>query len=176
MASIAKHIKERHPESHIVFIGPCVSKKKEAQLEEVHKYVDYSLTFEELNALIDAQNIDLENLKESELDNASYYGRIFARAGGLTEAVRESLKENGLENFELKPLQCDGLDAIRLALNKAGTPNRDFNFLEGMACPGGCVNGPCSLSHELRDKMEIDNHGKKASAPSIKAALDKLEK
>ena len=175
MASIARHIKENHPESHIVFVGPCVSKKQEVKLEEVKKYVDYTLTFEELNALIDAQEIDVEKIESSELDNASYYGRIFARAGGLTEAVKEALKEQN-SDFALKPMQCDGLDNIRMALNKIGTPSCDFNFLEGMACQFGCINGPCSLSHELRDKMEIDKHGKTSSVSEIKEALDRLEK
>jgi iron only hydrogenase large subunit-like protein len=51
------------------------------------------ITFEELQALFDAENIDLAKLEENPLDNASFYGRIFARSGGLTEAVKEALKE-----------------------------------------------------------------------------------
>ena len=173
MASIAKVIKENKPNSHIIFIGPCIAKKRETMEEPVRQYVDYTLTFEELEALIDAKEIDINSLEESSLDNASYFGRIFARAGGLTEAVREGLKEHN-SGFEYKPLQCDGLDTCRIALLKASSPSRDFNFLEGMACTGGCIGGPCALTHELRNKIDMDKYSKSAKAQTIKEALDNI--
>lgn len=155
-ANVAKVVKENEPNCKIIFIGPCVGKKSEVQLEKINKYINYALTFEELQALIDSRNIDMESLEESSLEQASYFGRIFARSGGLTEAVREALKEHHLEeSFDYKPLTVDGLENIRLTLIKTNLA-RDFNFLEGMACTGGCIGGPCSLSHELRDKLELD--------------------
>lgn len=175
MASIAKIIKEKDPSTHIIFVGPCIAKKREVQEEPVSKYVDYTLTFEELEALIDAKEIDVKSLPDGELDNASYFGRIFARAGGLTEAVRQALKEHN-SYFEYKPIQCDGLDNCRLALVKAGTPTRDFNFLEGMACTGGCIGGPCALSHELRNRMEMDKYSKTASNQTITESVEKATK
>ena len=175
MASIAKVIKEKDPNTHIIFVGPCIAKKREVQEEPVSKYVDYTLTFEELEALIDAKEIDVKSLPDGELDNASYFGRIFARAGGLTEAVRQALKEHN-SDFEYKPIQCDGLDNCRLALVKAGTPTRDFNFLEGMACTGGCIGGPCALSHELRNRMEMDKYSKTASNQTITESVEKATK
>ena len=177
MASIAKVIKEKEPEAKIIFIGPCVAKKKEVQLDTVKPYINYSLTFEELQALIDSRNIDLASLEETEMDDASYFGRIYARSGGITEAIRQALKEHQLDGeFEYKPITCDGLDNIRLALVKAGSPTRDFNFIEGMACLGGCIGGPCSLSHEFRDKLDVDKHGKEASNTSITDAVSYLGK
>ena len=137
------------------------------------KYVDLTLTFEELQALIDAREIDVASLEESQLDNASYYGRIFARSGGLTDAVKEALKEQG-STFEAKPIFVDGLDNCRLALMKAKSPNRDFNFIEGMGCVGGCIGGPCCLTHETRDKGDVDKYGKLAKAQSIEEAIGKL--
>ncbi|MBR1847452.1 MAG: 4Fe-4S dicluster domain-containing protein [Bacilli bacterium] len=173
MATIAKWIKEHHPECKIVFIGPCISKKKEIMDERVAPYVDVTLTFEELHALIDAREINVENLEEGELDNASYYGRIFARAGGLTDAVKEALKEQG-SDFEAKPISVDGLDNCRVALIKAKSPNREFNFIEGMGCAGGCIGGPCSLTHEVRDKSEVDKYGSQASRKTIVDAIAPL--
>lgn len=170
MATIAKWVKEHNPECKIFFIGPCVAKKMEIQIESVKPYVDVTLTFEELQALIDARDIDASSLEESELNHASYYGRIFARAGGLTEAVKEALKEQG-SAFEAKPISMDGLDNCRIALIKAKSPTRDFNFIEGMGCVGGCIGGPCSLSHELRDKADVDKYGKEASSPTIESAI-----
>lgn len=175
MASIAKYIKDRHKESHLIFVGPCIAKKEEVRLDEVKDIVDYSLTFEELDALIDAYEIDVSSLKESELDNASYFGRIFARSGGLTEAVREGLKEHEID-FDYRPMTCSGIENICLALLKANTPNCDFNFLEGMACSGGCINGPCSLNHELRNKIDSDKYSSSASTKKIIEAVKNLEK
>ena len=170
MATIAKWIKNHNENAHVVFIGPCVSKKKEIQKEEVKKYVDYVLTFEELQALVDAKEIDAVNLEESPLDNASYYGRIFARSGGLSDAVKQALKEQN-SSFEVKPLACDGIDNCKLALLKAKSPNKDFNFIEGMGCVGGCIGGPCMLTHEIRNKMDVDKYGRSAKETSIKESI-----
>lgn len=170
MATIAKWIKNHNENAHVVFIGPCVSKKKEIQKEEVKKYVDYVLTFEELQALVDAKEIDAINLEESPLDNASYYGRIFARSGGLSDAVKQALKEQN-SSFEVKPLACDGIDNCKLALLKAKSPNKDFNFIEGMGCVGGCIGGPCMLTHEIRNKMDVDKYGRSAKETSIKESI-----
>ena len=50
------------------------------------------------------------------LDNASYYGRIFARSGGLSDAVAQALKEQDIMDFEAKTVACDGIEACRMAL------------------------------------------------------------
>ena len=175
MASIAKWIKEHYPNVKIMFIGPCISKKQEIKLDTVKPYVDVVLTFEELQALIDAREIDASTLEESPFDNASYFGRIFARSRGITDAVREALKEREID-FDYNPMAVDGLDNIRLALLKAKSGNRECNFIEGMACPGGCIGGPCSLTHEIRDKADVDKYGMEAKSQTITESLDKLKR
>ena len=131
MATIAKYIKKTDPTAKVIFIGPCTAKKMEFQKEEVRPYVDCVLTFEELQALIDSRDLDLSKLPEDVLDNASYYGRIFARSGGLSDAVAQGLKEQGLDKeFTLKPVVCDGLEACRMALLKAGKGVLDANFID----------------------------------------------
>ena len=170
MATIARWIKEHNPECKIVFIGPCIAKKKEIQDERVSKYVDVTLTFEELQAIIDAKDIDVKSLEGSPLDNASYYGRIFARSGGLAEAVKQALKEQG-SDFEAKPIVVDGLENCRLALMKAKGGNVDFNFIEGMGCLGGCIGGPACVTHEVRDKLEIDKYGHQSKEQTITDAI-----
>ena len=102
MATIAKYIKEHEAPAKVVFIGPCTAKKAEVQKPEVAQYVDVAMTFEELQALFDIREIDITGLEEDVLDNASYFGRIFARCGGLSDAVAEGLKEHGFDDFELK--------------------------------------------------------------------------
>ena len=58
-------------------------RKMEFQKESVRPYVDSVITFEELQALFDGCGVDITTLDEGILDNASYYGRIFARSGVL---------------------------------------------------------------------------------------------
>lgn len=175
MASISKWIKEHYPTAKIMFIGPCISKKQEIKLESVKPYVDITLTFEELQALIDAKEIDASKLEESPFDNASYFGRIFARSRGISDAVRQALKEREID-FDYKPLAVDGLDNIRLALLKVKAGNRDNNFIEGMACSGGCIGGPCCLTHEVRDKADVDKYGMEANSQTITDSLEKLNR
>lgn len=73
----------------------------EFQKESVSPYIDSVLTFEELQALFDSRDMEISELEENVLDNASYYGRIFARSGGLSDAVAQALKEQNLD-FEAK--------------------------------------------------------------------------
>jgi len=174
MARISKYIKETDPNCKIVFIGPCISKKQEIKRDNVKSYVDSVLTFEELQALIDSRDIDLASLPESKLNNASYYGRIFARCGGLSDAVVQALKEQNI-NFEVKGAHADGLEACKQMLDKANSGECDFNFLEGMACVNGCIGGPCCLTHEIRDKSEVDKYGKEALEKTISSAIDVLK-
>lgn len=83
MATIAKYIKMHDTTAKTVFVGPCMAKKMEIQDPYVAPYVDCVITFEELAVLFEARNIALENLPESALESASYFGRIFARSGGV---------------------------------------------------------------------------------------------
>ena len=173
MATLAKYIKETDKTAKIVFIGPCTAKKAEAQLETVKPYVDAVLTFEELQALYDSRNIDITTLEEDVLDNASYFGRIFARSGGLTDAVKQGLIEQKID-FELKPIACDGIEECRIALLKKNKNILDANFIEGMACTGGCIGGAGCLTHGEKNKSEVDKYGREALEKTITDAISVL--
>ncbi|MBR5288207.1 MAG: 4Fe-4S dicluster domain-containing protein [Clostridia bacterium] len=173
MAALAKYIKDTTPGAKVVFIGPCTAKKAEAQLESVKPYVDAVLTFEELQALIDSKAIDMAALEEDVLDNASYYGRIFARSGGLTDAVGQAVKELGLD-FSVKAAVCNGIEECRMALLKKSKNALAENFIEGMACVGGCIGGAGCITHEARDKADVDKYGKLALEKTIAGAVEQL--
>ena len=173
MATLAKYIKETDKTAKIVFIGPCTAKKAEAQLETVKPYVDAVLTFEELQALYDSRNIDITTLEEDVLDNASYFGRIFARSGGLTDAVKQGLIEQKID-FDLKPIACDGIEECRIALLKKNKNILDANFIEGMACTGGCIGGAGCLTHGEKNKSEVDKYGREALEKTITDAISVL--
>ena len=174
MAAIARFIKETTPDAKIVFIGPCTAKKAEAQLDTVKPYIDAVLTFEELQALFDSRDLDITTLPEDVLDNASYFGRIFARSGGLSDAVAEGLKEQNID-FDLKPCVCDGIEACRMALLKKSKNVLDANFIEGMACLGGCIGGAGCLTHGEKNKAEVDKYGREAYEKTIADATSVLK-
>lgn len=162
MASIAKYVKETDPTAKIVFIGPCTAKKMEFQLETVKPYIDSVITFEELQALFDSRDIDLSALEEDVLNNASFYGRIFARSGGLSDAVAQGLKEQKIEDFNVNPAICDGIEQCRIALLKADKKVLKENFIEGMACTGGCIGGAGCLNHGPKSRGDVDKYGREA--------------
>ncbi len=173
MARISKYIKETDPTGKVIFIGPCTAKKIEFKRDGVDEYVDSVITFEELQALFDSRDMKLEELPVDVLDNASYFGRIFARSGGLSDAVSQAIKEQGID-FDLKAEKCDGIEACKVAIVKATKNLSDVNFIEGMACIGGCIGGAGCLTHGPKDKTEVDKYGKLAFEKSILEAVELL--
>lgn len=158
MIAMARIIKNLDPTAKVVFIGPCTAKKMEIHEEGINEAVDLVITFEELQAMLDAMEIDITKCEEKVLDNASYFGRIFARSGGVTDAVKQVIDVEGIEtNFE--PVKCDGLDECVKALKLASLGRLKGNFIEGMACKCGCIGGAASLSHGPKDVTQVDKYG-----------------
>ena len=176
MAALAKYIKSTDPTSKVVFIGPCTAKKAERQLDTVKEYVDAVMTFEELQALFDSKDMEIAELPEDVLDNASYFGRIFARSGGLSEAVAQALKEQNID-FEAKPVVCSGIEECRMALLKLSKNPKILggNFIEGMACLGGCINGAGCLTHGEKNSAAVDKYGREAMEKTIADAVSILQ-
>ena len=94
--------------------------------------------------------------------------------GGLAEAAVEPLKEQGID-FEVKPVSCSGIEECRLALLKASKGRAEGNFIEGMACIGGCINGAGCLTHGERNKNKIDAHSRQAKDKTIVESLHEAE-
>lgn len=144
--TLAKKIKEKDPSAKIVFIGPCTSKKREFMREEYKNTIDCVITFEELQSLIDSKNIQVDALEDCVLNDSSYFGRVFARSGGLCEAVEQAIKENDLD-IRFDPIVCNGIEECKTALLKKRKGILNKNFIEGMACIGGCVSGAGCINH-----------------------------
>ena len=143
MVITARMVKKQNPEAKICFIGPCAAKKLEANRKSVRSDVDYVLTFEELQGMFDAREVDpsaVEPDPEGDFTAGSAAGRGFAVGGGVAAAVAQLIGEK--EPGKTIPIQYgDGLRECRkmLMLAKAGKYNG--YLLEGMGCPGGCVAG-----------------------------------
>lgn len=172
MAAVAKRLKQKDPTAKIIFIGPCTAKKAEVQREDVKPYVDAALTFEELQALLDSKDIDVTELEEEKMDDASCFGRAFARSGGVTESIKQVVSEISQTSFELRPCVCDGIEECRIALAKKSKDMLDANFIEGMACVGGCIGGAGCLTHGEKNKAAVDKYSQEASKSSIEEAVN----
>ena len=165
MATIARRLKERDPEAHVVFIGPCIAKKSEVRNTRAAEYVDYTMTFEEMQAMFGAKGVEPAECEEAELRSVSPQGRGFAKCGGLAEAVLAALAEQGVteDKFKLDPAIGDGLAECRKLLTMTKVGKLKQNFIEGMACPGGCVGGPACLSHNPRALAQLEKYKKDAT-------------
>lgn len=140
----AKILKERYGNDiSIVFIGPCVGKKNES---DKHKdLIDYAITFKDLWDLFEEYHIDLDSIpkltKAEFIPYESYEGRLYPIEGGMNETLKCSdispsvqlTTVGGIENLKNA---LTGLNPLNLK-----TPI----FLEALACPGGCINGPAYM-------------------------------
>jgi [FeFe] hydrogenase (group B1/B3) len=170
MVAISRLIKKIDEKAKVVFIGPCIGKKAEILEPDLKGITDYVITFEELQAMLDAYDINIEECVDSPLNNASFYGRIFARSGGLTQAIKHLIEEQQLE-VDFKPVTCDGLTECDKALSRLKFNRLEGNFIEGMACVGGCIGGAASLVHGPKDKNEVDKYGKLALEKNVNDSL-----
>lgn len=175
MGQLGKVLKQMDPGCKTVFIGPCIAKKNE--LRRVREFVDSVITFEELQALFNAKDLDIASLEGTMLDNASYFGRIFARVGGLSEAVAQALKEHNIpaDQFTANPIICNGLAECDDALRRHQQGTLENNFIEGMCCSGGCIGGPACINHSPKDANEVTKYGKTAIEQTIKSSISVLE-
>lgn len=173
MAQTGKLIKAKYPDALTIFIGPCTAKKDERSKPEVRPYVDYVLTFTELRAMLSARDIELEKLKGEPLEGGSSFGRNFARIGGLSEAVVQALKELDIKDFELSSLACSGMKECIKAIESLATGTSKYNFIEGMACEGGCICGPESINHNTAvGKAFVNAYARSAKTKTIKESIE----
>ncbi len=173
MAQTGKLVKTKHPDALTIFIGPCTAKKDERSKPEVRPFIDYVLTFTELRAMLSARDIEIEKLKGEPLEGGSTFGRNYARIGGLSEAVVQQMKEQGIKDFELSSLACSGMKECIKAIESLATGTSKYNFIEGMACEGGCICGPESINHNTAvGKAFVNAHARSSKLKTIKDAID----
>ena len=145
MVFTARLMKKEYPGCKVVFVGPCAAKKLEAIREDIRSDVDFVLTFEELQGMFEAKEIDFETIEPLyDLNEGTAAGRGFAVAGGVAGAVEKLIKETHPE-VEVKTARAEGLRDCRKLMLMAKAGKYDGYLLEGMACPGGCVAGAGTL-------------------------------
>ena len=169
MITTARLIKHTDPTAKIVFIGPCAAKKFEYTLEKTEGLIDSVMSFEELQAFVDARGIDTTKCEDTPLDNASFYGRIFAKSGGIAQGVAHVAEKLGVEG--VRPVVMNGIDECRQHLAMLRARKETANFFEGMACDGGCVGGPLSITRSPKNVFDVDKYGLSAKEKDIDGSV-----
>ena len=140
-----------------------LAKKKEAREEDIADAVDYVLTFQEVQDIFDAAGIQPELLSEDEKEHSSRAGRIYARTGGVSEAVKKTVEQiDPDKKIPVIPEQADGVPACKKLIERIQKGETEANFFEGMACNGGCVGGPKIIIKKEEGKERVDAYGDEA--------------
>lgn len=130
MQAHCQDIKRRYPGAKTVFIGPCVSKKDEAQHYE--GLVDAVLTFDELTAWLKAEHIELQQEMDA---NEESRARFFPITGGILKSLTRT-------NPHYTYMAVDGTENCTAALRDIESGKVHRCFIEMSACTGSCVGGP----------------------------------
>ena len=177
----------------VVSVMPCIAKKFERQREEMVEDVDAVLTTRELAKMIKQANIDFVTLEDSNFDDpmgeATGAAAIFGATGGVMEAALrtaadvltgENLDKIDYESVrgqkgrkeakikvagkELKIVVSSGLKNANKIMEEIKSGKADYDFVEIMACPGGCINGGGQPIKSSKIRREVDVRGLRADA------------
>ena len=175
MVATARKIKQEHPDSRVVFIGPCAAKKLEASRRSVRSDVDFVITFEELQAIFNAKDIDLTKYEaESSFHHATATGRGYAVAGGVASAIESCVKEY-YPGIDVQIEHAEGLAECKKILMLAKSGKLNGCLIEGMGCPGGCVAGAGTNIPIAKAQRALKNFVKKSSVQLPSKELENIE-
>lgn len=163
MVACGRSIKKLEPGAVTVFIGPCIAKKAEAREPDIRDAVDFVLTFEEAAQLFDVAGIDPSELEEDMRDHSSMGGRIYARTGGVSEAVGTAAgRLSAGRAMPVRAIQANGIRECKEMMQRLKDGNISHNFIEGMGCVDGCVGGPKAIIDRELGQVNVDEYGKLA--------------
>ncbi len=154
MCAISRMLKAKDPDAYTVFIGPCIAKKSEVKDQQIEGNADAVLTFSEIRAIMRAKEIKFEEAAE-EYQESSVYGKRYGNSGGVTASVLQYMKETDQE-IDAKVYKANGAAECKKALLLMKADKLPEDFIEGMACEGGCVGGPSSFTDQLKCKKDRD--------------------
>ena len=157
MVAVSRYLKSQDPDCITVFIGPCIAKKGETLNKFIVDNADYAITFVEMLDMLEAKDIQIEPVEEN-YQEASLYGKHFARSGGVAKAVIEAMREMGEDTSDIQLLTCAGGAECKKALTMLKTGRLKEDFIEGMMCSGGCLGGPSRqdiAASVERDRKEL---------------------
>lgn len=172
MHMTARIIRELHPGAITVFIGPCIAKKEEATEQKSEGNADYVLTFEELHAMFRAREINPASYSDT-MQQGTIYAKNYAVSGGVTKALMQALKEKNVDTSNIKTNVCNGALECKKALMMLKAGKLPEDFIEGMTCIGGCVEGPGN--HLTGRAAQMNRQKILSTADTTKTASDIAE-
>jgi len=167
MQAHCRDLKRRYQDIKTVFVGPCISKKAEAEYS--NNDVDCVLTFEELSSWLKEENIEFEQTDETV---GPFRARLFPTTGGI-------LKTMTGKHPDYTYIAVDGIDSCINAINDIKSGNLHKCFIEMSACQGSCINGPAIDKNNrtpIRDYITITDFSGEDNLILPEAALNKLTK
>lgn len=149
----ARVAKEKYPDAKVVFVGPCIAKRQEMRRDEC---VDLVLTFEEVGSIFAGLDIDIASTQDYSMAFHSVReAHGFANNGGVMGAVKSYLKEEGdkVQGIEVANLDKKNISLLRSYARTKRVPGQ---FIEVMACEGGCITGPAAYNDIMSGKRQLN--------------------
>ena len=164
MIACGRMIKRIHPDALTVFAGPCLAKKKEAKEPDIDDAVDYVLTFQEVRDIFEVADIHPAELTDEWKEHASKAGRLYARTGGVSQAVSEMAEQLQPDRkIQVCSEQANGTRECMEMIQRIKENQTEANFFEGMGCIGGCVGGPKAIVEKEESRKRVDIYSDEAS-------------
>ncbi|NLB42362.1 MAG: 4Fe-4S binding protein, partial [Clostridiales bacterium] len=160
-------IKKEHPDAYTVFIGPCISKKAEA--DQYEGIVDCVLTFEELTEWLKDENVSFDPVHEDEKIGRA---RLFPTPGGIIRSMDCSRKDYSY-------ITIDGTENCIHALEDIISGKISKCFIEMSACSGSCIGGPAmDKAHRITvsDYLAVNHYAGEIDFPVIMPNEKELSK
>jgi uncharacterized Fe-S cluster-containing protein len=127
-------------DTQVVFIGPCISKKEEAETSE--ESADFAITFDELQKWLEAEGISLDTSDLGFNEKTENNAELFPLSGGILKTMREKIPD-------VFYTSVNGIDKCRDVLEELASGKLNGYFIEMSACDGSCLNGPCMPKPEI---------------------------
>ena len=148
MQAHCKEIKKAHPDAFTVFIGPCISKKDEA--DKYPEFVDAVLTFEELTGWLNEKEVKIEYCEDQSPKGRS---RLFPTTGGILRSMK---RNHDICTY----ISVDGVENCKNAIQDIIDGKVNRCFIEMSACVGSCIGGPAMDKRKspIGDFMRVDEY------------------
>ena len=126
-------LRKQYPGAILVFIGPCIAKKDECQ--RYPGYMDYVLTFDELNHWLSDASISFASTEEK-TEPSKRLSRFFPVSGGILKTMAP--------DAEYQYVCVDEVESCIQALEELLSGGLAHCFVEMSACKGSCIQGPAT--------------------------------
>ncbi len=151
---IAEIVRKNNPDAKIVFVSPCVAKRREVLN---NPNTDYTLNYAELNAIFEGRKIKVEDCQEVPFDKeSSKQGRNYGVTGGVASAVSMAAnREISIKTCIINSLNKESIKQLKKYALDGNCP--EGNLIEVMCCEGGCIGGNDTIEQQKTVRKSLQN-------------------